>query len=117
MSISTNKITVTRGDTAQFHFHREDSDGNKITTEPDRLYFTVKNKPQDKTAVFQKTLEDMLFDEDSEYHFIIDPEDTDKMRFGNYYYDIEVIDEGVKTTISFGVFEVLAEVTHSGNEV
>lgn len=114
---NSNILTIIRGDTAKFHFHRENAEGEIIDTEPDKIYFTVKNSPKDSKVMFQKTIDDMTFDEEFEYHFTVEPEDTNHMNFANYYYDIEVIDEGVKTTISYGVFALLPEVTHAGNEV
>lgn len=117
MSKHTNEITFTRGDTAKFHFHRVDADGEIITTKADRLYFSVKHKPQDYNVVFQKTIDDMEFDEDFEYHFTIEPTDTNLMKFPcTYYYDLEVIDGGVKTTIAYGQFILQPEVTHYNNE-
>ena len=118
MSKNTSQISMIRGDTAKFHFQRLDADGEVITTRPDKLYFSVKNKPQNYSVIFQKTIDDMEFDEEYEWHFTIEPTDTNKMPFpSNYCYDIEVIDSGVKTTIAYGDFVLLPEVTHYNNEV
>ena len=117
MDDTTNYLRVTRGDTAKFHFHREDAEGETITFKADKIFFSVKNKPEQSEVVFQKTIDDMEFDEEYEYHFTIEPEDTDPLNFHDkYYYDLEVIDDGVKTTISYGRFILDPEVTHAGNE-
>jgi hypothetical protein len=106
-----------RGDTGKFKFQRLDSEGSPITTQADELYFTVKVNSRNKQFVFQKTLEDMTFDEDGTYHFTIEPTDTDDLNFGTYVYDIEVKQAGVVSTIAMGDFILLDEVTYAENEV
>lgn len=106
-----------RGDTKKYYFQRKDKDGGVITEQPDSLYFTVKKTVFDKTPVLQKTLEDMTVDENSVYHFTIEPEDTDNLEYKNYVYDIQVVQDGVKTTIAKGSFIIEEEVTFAENEV
>lgn len=112
-----NTISMTRGDTARFTFQRLDAEGEVILSEPDELYFTVKSSTQNEAFKFQKTKEDMELDGQGNWHFTVDPEDTNGLTFGQYYYDVEVIDaEGVKTTISIGNFVISPEVTYASNE-
>lgn len=87
-----------RGDTAKYKFQRHDADGNVITTKADNIYFTVKTNGYSDDVLLQKTIEDMEFDNDYYYHFVIEPSDTDNLSFGTYRYDIEVIQDNVKTT-------------------
>lgn len=108
----------TRGDTVKYHFQRIDKDGNPITIMPDKIYFTVKKCFSDKNVIFQKTIDDMQIDvEEGLYHFTVEPEDTNDLKYGTYVYDIEVITDAVKTTISKGEFILEPEVTFAENEV
>lgn len=109
-------LEMTRGDTTGWKFQRLDADGQVITIIADELYFTVKGSFQDTNFKFQKTLNDMTFDEDGTYHFVINPEDTNDLNFGNYVYDLEVIQSSVKTTISKGKFVLDTESTWAINE-
>lgn len=109
-------MELTRGDTGQYKFQRLDADGQVITTAPTAMYFTVKKSYQSATAEVQKTLDDMTIDEDSYWHFTLDPEDTEALDIGNYVYDIEVTTEGVVSTIAKGTLKLLAEATWYTNK-
>lgn len=110
-------LGMVRGDTARFKFQRLDNSGNVITTEADEVYFSVKRSAKEVTLQLQKTIDDMTFDEDGTYHFTIEPADTNNLDFTKkYFYDLEVIDNGVKTTISYGQFNLQPEVTWAANE-
>lgn len=111
-------MKITRGDTQSYKFQRLDAEGNAITTKASAIYFTVKSNYRTTDVLFQKTIDDMIFDEDGTYHFDIRSEDTDGLKFGSYVYDIEVkIGNNYTKTISKGIFEVTEEVTHKDNEV
>lgn len=112
----SSMIQLIRGDTAKYKFQRLDGEGHVITTLPDSLYFTVKETTNKLNYVFQKTLDDMTVDSDNYYHFTVEPEDTNGLQYGNYAYDIEIIVGGVKTTVAFGTFSILPEVTWAQNE-
>lgn len=109
-------LKMTRGDTTAWKFQRLDIDGNVITLIADEVYFTVKNSFNDKGYLFQKTLDDMTFDEDGTYHFRIEPEDTNNLKYGDLVYDLEVIQSDVKSTISKGKFVLTVESTWAVNE-
>lgn len=110
-------LSMTRGDSATFHFHREDADGKVITTEATKIFFTVKSNAENEAFVIQKTIEDFVFDENSEYHFTINPDDTNDLAYGDYVYDLEVIrEDGSKQTISKGTFTLTWESTWASNE-
>lgn len=104
-----------RGDTAKYKFKRIDADGNVITTKADKIYFTVKTNGYSDDILLQKTIDDMEFD-GQYYHFIIQPEDTDDMNYGTYRYDVEVIQDGVKTT-TVGEIIINEEITFASDEV
>lgn len=111
-------LRIIRGDTYQYKFQRKNSDGTPILVEADKIFFTVKKSEEDKDFVLQKTIEDMTFDEEGFYHFTIEPEDTDGLKYGDYVYDIEIImDRGkYKKTRKRGVFKIDYEVTFVENE-
>lgn len=109
-------LRVVRGDTYFYKFQRKTKDGEPITAIADAAYFTVKDSSLPKNYKFQKTLNDMSFDEEGYYHFRIEPEDTDGMNWGEYVYDVEVIYDDITKTLAQGKFIVMREVTFSTNE-
>lgn len=117
MSCNNKGINLSqiRGDTIKYKFQRINDEG-VITTRPDELFFTVKEVTTREQVVFQKRLEDMTLDEDGTYHFVVEPADTNGLQYGDYVFDIEVIDSGVKSTVAFGVYTILPEVTWVENE-
>lgn len=121
MAKDPTTITMTKGDTATYHFHREDAEGKVIVAKADKVYFTVKkySAVKDTPIIFQKTIEDMDFNENNhEYQFTINPEDTDEMNHREQYiYDLEVIANDIKTTIAKGRFVLSFEVTAAGDEI
>lgn len=108
-------MELTRGDTGKYKFRRYNADGNVIGNIADQIYFTIKKDSYTQEYVLQKTLEDMIFDEDHYYHFTIYPADTDNLDYGTYRYDIEVVQDGNKTT-TVGEFIIKEEVTFVSNE-
>jgi hypothetical protein len=111
-----NDLQMIRGDTARFKFQRLDNNGDPILSQADKIYFTVKTKFTKPNFVLQKTKADMTFDEEGYYHFTLAPSDTDKLGFHEYDFDIQVTDEGLKTTIAFGTLRITPEVTWAQNE-
>ena len=108
-------LKVIRGDTNNFKFSRKDSEGNVITTKASKIFFTVKSSCNTSSIKFQKTIDDMEFDE-GVYTFVIDGSDTDSLPYGTYKYDLEVVEDDYKQTISIGDFIVEEEVTFTANE-
>lgn len=86
-------LGLNRGTTLRLKAQRKDCEGNPILSEPEELYFIVKKKWTDKTALITKTLEDMTFDEDGYFHFTIYPEDTENISYGRYVWDLTPVDE------------------------
>lgn len=110
-------IEVKKGNTAKYKFQRKNEIGEVILEKADKIYFTVKEQSLPDNSVIQKTIDDMIFDEDGTYHFTIEPEDTENLNYGIYLYDIKVLQEGIKTTIAEGKFEIKKVVTLAVNEV
>lgn len=109
-----------RGDTFEFKFQRKTKDKQVITEKPDKMYFTVKNNDTENDYIFQKSLGDntISYDEETYYYYVtIDPEDTNNLDYGTYYYDIEIITNNKVKTISIGTLSITSEITFSSNEV
>ena len=106
-----------RGDTRRYKFQRLNADGTPITIRPDKIYFTVKKSYSDNVVMLQKTIDDMTIDDDGTYHFTVEPDDTNNLQYMTYVFDIEVITDGVKTTIAKGGFTIQEEVTWAEDEV
>lgn len=85
-------LGLNRGTTFRLKAQRKDCEGNPILSEPEELYFIVKKRWTDKNAVITKTLEDMTFDEEGYFHFTIYPEDTEKLAYGKYVWDLTPVD-------------------------
>lgn len=86
-------LSLNRGTTFKLRGRRIDAEGNPILTTPEELYFIVKKRWTDKTALITKTLEDMEFDEEGYYHFTILPEETENLDYGKYVWDFTPVDD------------------------
>lgn len=104
-------MELIRGDTGVYKFQRHDADGKVIMEKADEIYFTVKTNGYSDEVLLQKTIEDMDFDQNGYYHFIIQSSDTDNLNFGTYQYDIEIIQNGMKTTVARDEFILEEEIT------
>lgn len=86
-------LSLNRGTTFKLRGRRIDANGDPILTTPEELYFIVKKRWTDKTALITKTLEDMEFDEEGYYHFTILPEETENLDYGKYVWDFTPVDD------------------------
>jgi len=121
-----NNLDLTRGDSLAFKFQRIDADGNPITTAPYALYLTVKESPKKERAIFQKRYlstdpdnADLTLDEDGFWHGKFLPADTEKLPYGDYYFDIEVVQDATnesKKTVCKGWLKLTDESTWVSNE-
>lgn len=84
ISIDGNKIVLTRGDSACIGLQLEDGSGNPYDFSGDVVKFGLKRSVfNDGACILEKTF-------DSEGKIYFKPEDTEKMEFGDYLYDIQV---------------------------
>ena len=109
-------MEMVRGDTFKFKFKRQTRDGKTITELPEKMYITFKYG-NSNDFLFQKTLEDGITFDGEYYHVVINPADTDKLRFKEYDYDIEIIRNGEPKTIKVDKINITKEVTFACNEV
>lgn len=86
-------LSLNRGTTFKLRGRRIDANGDPILTTPEELYFIVKKRWTDKTALITKTLQDMEFDENGYYHFTILPEETENLDYGKYVWDFTPVDD------------------------
>ena len=86
-------IGINRGTSLRLKAQRKDIGGNPILTEAEEIYFIIKKRWTDKTALITKSLEDMVFDEEGYYHFAIAPTDTENLAYGKYVWDFTAIEE------------------------
>lgn len=110
-------IEIIRGDTLPLRFQRKNKAGEVIYDLPEKAYFSVKKNFKTDETLIQKTLADMQVDSEGYYHFIVEPADTDGLKYDTYVYDVEVVTAGYKQTIARGDFIVTEEVTFVDNEV
>lgn len=107
-----------RGDTFSFKFKLVDSADNilKLTGE-DELYFTVKNNYNQTNIVLQKRYSNGDIVNKGDYYFItLGHEDTAKLKYGSYVYDIELVSGELVKTLILGNIELTDEVTFKANE-
>ena len=111
-------IIFTRGDTQIVKFNLKDKEGNNIElTDNDKLYFTVKKTTTSDEKLFQKVYPTDIKYSDGYYSFTIDPEDTDTLDYGEYYYDIELKTGTIVKTLAINKLILTDEVTFVGDEV
>lgn len=104
----TQNLTMIRGDTFSFDVVLSDLDGASIRS----IYFTVKKKATDTTAVFQKTLTDgITLTEETTYRVRVAPEDTNGVAAGRYTYDLQIGVENDVYTVLMGSLQILQDVT------
>lgn len=107
-------IKLSRGDYAEISFNFKNADGTDyIFEEGERVEFTVKYNSSSTTEFISKNLSS---GGGSFVVLVLEKEDTEKMTFGNYYYDIRLIkaDGKINTPMFKANFEVL-EVIGDGN--
>ena len=110
-------MRIIRGDSKTFTFQRKDKNKNVITEKPDKMYLTIKQNEYEKQPLIQKTFDNGIRFEDDTYYVEFKPEDTNNLNFGEYVYDIEIINGDIVKTIKKDTFIIDSEVTHKENEV
>lgn len=130
-------IEFTRGDTVYKKFQRktykrndetgeiivDEKTGEPILTpvigQPNKAVFSVKENIYSNRVVIEKSLEDgtINYDEKTNYHYFkFEPEDTqDLSPDKEYYYDIEIVDNGDIKTIAKGVLRIKLDITTPKN--
>lgn len=102
-----NTIRITRGDTARINVDLKNSSGETYELlESDILIFSVKRTIESDEYCIQKQIIGSNM-------FYFKPEDTNKLDFRKYKYDVQLVTENeeVYTVIEPSTFEVMPEVT------
>ena len=115
------RISMPRGDlyTVRFQIYENETDITSIDFS--QIYMTCKRTNKDRTPLFQKSLTGGTIHKisDGDYTFNIEPEDTNNLQFGEYSFDIELINDSnprIKQTIN-GTLKLSEETTWAVNEV
>lgn len=107
--ISHNNISITRGDTASVALELERDNKPYVLATDDSGVLTVKRAIDNEDYVFQKP----LVENEGVLQFIIEPDDTKNLEYGEYVYDVQITlaDGGIYTVVSPHKFWVKDEVT------
>ena len=107
-SISGTTITLTRGDTLRIKVDITEKDGSTpyVPSSGDKIRFAMKSKYSDQVPLLIK---DIPIDT---MELVLDPEDTKKLEFGKYVYDIQLTKEDgqVDTFITKSIIKITEEV-------
>lgn len=107
-----------RGDTCPISWPLKDANGNDLMLEDgDEMYFTVKESYKKKEFKIQKRFsKGEITYENNKYHTVFEHEDTAKLKFGTYEYDIQIKSGNLVSTAGMGTITLTPEVTHIENE-
>ena len=112
MKIQGTNISMTRGDSEMIKVTVKDTLGNIIPlVTGDTIYLTVRESMLSPTKIIEKIVTEF---DDGQALIIINPEDTNNLRFTSYVYDIQLTKENgsVKTIITPSNFTITGEVTY-----
>lgn len=113
-------ISIPRGDYRAFKFKIKNKDETECNINFKEIYITFKRSCYIRDILFQKRLskKEITETEDGYYHFEILPEDTEKLEYGTYFFDIEICNDEPKVKqTTLGKLELTKEITHVENEV
>lgn len=107
-----------RGDIRLVRFLVNDPNGTSTDIDFTEIYFTVKKSTKDRLYQFQKRLSDggIIKLELGDYQVKIEPEDTAKMFYGAYKFDVQLQYEDQLKETFVGDFVLTDEVTFNENE-
>lgn len=105
---------LTRGDTFTLEVEIKDN-GEYIAV--DEMYLTVKESCCADEILFQKKIGSGITYANNKYSITIDCNDTDKLEYDRYAYDIEIVKGSIKKTLEVGILCLCEEVTFSCDEV
>ena len=112
----------TRGDTFPFPdaFKFVDDKGEVLTLkDTDKVYMTARTNANSKEKLFQKTLGNgITIGEDGYCYIVLEPDDTAKLPYGTYGFDISLkTASGLVTTPIKGSITLTEEYTHKEDEI
>ena len=111
-------IRMPRGDIRLVHFLVNDPNGTATDIDFTEVYFTVKKTSKDRLYQFQKKLStggikklDL-----GDYQVKIEPKDTNKMSYGEFKFDVQLVYEDELKETFVGDFILTDEITYDENE-
>lgn len=112
------KLEMIRGDTLNLKFQRKTENQEVIFENVDEMFMTFKKNRETKKSLIQKRLNHgITYDsETGYYHVVINPEDTDNLSYGKYYFDVEITKNNIVKTILLGTLQINKEVTFTCNK-
>lgn len=114
-----------------FEFYRGDTYTRDFSIKPagltiEEIYFTIKQKENDKKSIMQKKLNNGIVltdidDEKKTYNILIDADDTNDFKIADYPFDIEIViptstTKKRKKTIIKGIMRLKNDITTNHNE-
>lgn len=105
--VNGTTITMTRGDTLAVQIGINNADGTPyVPSQGDAVRFALKKDYSDKTPLIMKTIDN------EDLCLTLVPNDTKKLAFGDYVYDIELTQEDgtVDTFVAKARFKITEEV-------
>lgn len=108
LRIVDNSVTLTRGDSAYINIVPLTPDGEVYELDPaDRIYFTLRRSPKRDEGSNPCLIEKTFW----ENAIKLDPQDTQFLNYGKYFYDVELIfKNGDVSTICSGTFTLTYEI-------
>ena len=106
-----DNLYMVKGDTFRFTIEIEG-----LTDDLTDAYFSCKKNKEDTTYIFQKSLGDGITktsetDTSKFYEIVVDPDDTDDVEEGNYFYDLQLEVDDEKFTPLLGVLKIDWDIT------
>lgn len=111
-------IRMPRGDIRLVRFLVNDPNGTATDIDFTEIYFTVKKSSKDRLYQFQKKLSTggIVKLDPGDYQVKIEPEDTSKMVYGPYKFDVQLQYQNELKETFVGDFILTEEVTFYENE-
>lgn len=112
------RISMPRGDIRLVRFLINDPNGTATDIDFTEIYFTVKKTSKDRLYQFQKRLSTGSIEklDLGDYQVKIEPNDTSKMMYGNYKFDVQLQYEDQLKETFVGDFVLTDEITYNENE-
>lgn len=112
------RISMPRGDIKWQRFMVNTPNGTASDIDFTNIYFTVKENINDRDFLFQKSLQrgEIYKIAKGDYQFKITPADTNKLRYEEYKFDIQIQYKNLIKETFVGDFVLKGEVTFAENE-
>lgn len=111
-------IKLTRGDSLAFKTRVIFRNGSIADKKDIESFFVTFKKGTNNISpiIFQKTIDDINFDDDGYLHCLFNPEDTENLDYGIYYFDIEVTSNNIRKTKLIQVILTPETTIHGGDK-